>query len=47
MQASIIDEQSAFREREQVGVDDVGLSRDHAVRVVLVRLQRATFEELD
>ena len=35
-----------LNEREQVGIDDVGLRRDHAVRVVLVRLERAVFEEL-
>jgi hypothetical protein len=35
-----------FEEREQVGVDDVGLCRDHAMRVVLERLQRAVLEEL-
>ena len=37
---------SALDEREQVGVDDVGLCRDHAVRVVLECLQRGVFEEL-
>ena len=36
----------AVNEREQVGVDDVGLRRDHAVREVLVCLQRAVLEEL-
>jgi hypothetical protein len=35
-----------FEEREKVGVDDVGLCRDHAMRVVLERLQRAVLEEL-
>src|SRR6266536_5846643 len=37
---------SALDKGEQVGVDNVGLRRDHAVRVVLVRLQRAVLEEL-
>ena len=32
---------SAFNEREQVGIDDVGLRRDHAMRIILVRLQRS------
>jgi hypothetical protein len=35
-----------FEEREQVGVDDVGLRRDHAVRQIFVCLQRAVLEEL-
>jgi hypothetical protein len=38
--------ESALDEGEQVGIDDVGLRRDHAVRVVLVRLQRAVLEQL-
>ena len=33
-------------EREQIGVDDVGVRRDHAVRQVLVGLERAILEEL-
>ena len=37
---------SALDEREQVGVDDVGLRRGHAVRVVLECLERRVFEEL-
>ena len=36
----------ALDEGKQVGVDDVGLRRDHAVRVVLVCLQRAILKEL-
>jgi len=32
-------------EREQVGIDDVGLRRDHTVWVILVCLQRAVLEE--
>src|SRR5215831_20115365 len=36
----------ALNEGEQIGVDDVGLRRDHAVRVVLVCLQRAVLKEL-
>jgi len=36
----------ALDEREQVCVDDVRLRRDHAVRVVLICLQRAILEEL-
>jgi hypothetical protein len=36
----------ALEEGEQVGVDDVGLRRDHPVRVVLVCLQRAVLKEL-
>jgi hypothetical protein len=35
----------ALDEGEQVGIDDVGLRRNHAVRVVLVGLQRAVLEE--
>jgi len=35
----------ALDEREQVRVDDRSLRRDHAVRVVLVRLQRTILEE--
>ena len=35
-----------FEEREQLGIDDVGVRRWHAVRVVLVRFQRAVLEEL-
>jgi hypothetical protein len=37
---------SAFEEREQIGVNDVGVRRGHAVRVVFVCLQRAVFEQL-
>jgi hypothetical protein len=35
-----------FKEREQVGIDDIGLCRDHAVRVILVCFERAVLEEL-
>jgi len=36
----------ALDERQQVGVDHVGMRRRHAMRVVLIRLQRAVLEEL-
>src|SRR4029077_1879987 len=38
--------ESALDERQQVGVDHVGMRRRHTMRVVLVRLQRAVLEEL-
>ena len=37
---------STLDESEQLAVDNVGLCGDHAVWVVLVRLQRAVLEEL-
>jgi hypothetical protein len=33
---------SALNEREQVGVDGIGLRRDHAVRTILVSLPAVT-----
>jgi hypothetical protein len=33
----ILSFESAFNKREQVGVDDVGLRRDHAVRQIFVQ----------
>ena len=36
----------ALDERQQVGVDHVGMRRRHAMWVVLERLQRAVLEEL-
>ena len=36
----------ALNEDKQVGVDGVGLRRDHAMRVVLVCLERAVLKEL-
>ena len=37
---------SDLYEREQIGVDDVGVRRDHPVRQVSVCLQRTVLEEL-
>jgi hypothetical protein len=37
---------SALNKCEQVGIDDVGLRRDHAVRQIFVCLECAVFEEL-
>ena len=34
----------SFEEREQIGIDDVCVRRDHAVRQVFVGLQRAVLE---
>ena len=38
--------QSALEKREQVRVDDISMGRNHAVREILVRFQRAVFEKL-
>src|ERR1700730_3527525 len=38
--------ESAFEEREQIGIDDVCVRRDHAVRQVFVGFQRAVLEKL-
>ena|SRR5436853_502193 len=35
-----------FDKPEQVGIDDVGLRRDHAMREVLICFQRAVLKEL-
>ena len=38
---------SALDKGGQVGIDDLGLRRDHALRVVLVGFRHAALEELD
>jgi hypothetical protein len=43
--ADATDSKLSLQERQQVGIDSVGLRGRHAVQEILVRFQRAVFQQ--